>query len=115
MQKGMSALPPKADIRGRDRDVRFGPKADSCNAAKSRYSITSSANLLEMHRHVEAQRLGGLEVDDKLILRRRLHRHVGRLLAFEDAIDVTRCRMKLMPTRHPPRITSFLDLKYCDA
>jgi hypothetical protein len=47
--------------------------------------------LLEMHRHVEAQRLGGLEVDDKLILRRRLHRHVGRLLAFEDAIDVTGC------------------------
>jgi hypothetical protein len=25
---GMSALPPKADIRPRDRDVRFGPKAE---------------------------------------------------------------------------------------
>jgi hypothetical protein len=24
----MSALPPKADIAGRDEDVRFGPKAD---------------------------------------------------------------------------------------
>jgi hypothetical protein len=24
----MSALPPKADIRPRDQDVRFGPKAD---------------------------------------------------------------------------------------
>jgi hypothetical protein len=30
----MSALPPKADIRPRDRDVCFGPKADSCGAAK---------------------------------------------------------------------------------
>jgi putative tryptophan/tyrosine transport system substrate-binding protein len=39
----MSALPPKADIRPRDQDVCFGPKADSCSAAKSRYSITSSA------------------------------------------------------------------------
>src|ERR1700675_977514 len=47
--------------------------------------------LLEMDRHVEAQRLGGLEVDDKLIPRRRLHRHVGWLLALEDAIDVAGC------------------------
>jgi hypothetical protein len=29
----MSALPPKADIRPRDQDVCFGPKADSCTAA----------------------------------------------------------------------------------
>src|SRR5262245_45796606 len=43
-----------------------------------------------MHRHVETQRLGSLEVDDKLILRRCLHRHVGWLLALEDAIDVCR-------------------------
>jgi hypothetical protein len=40
-------------------------------------------DLLEMHRHVEAQRLGGLEVDGKLIPRRRLHRQVARLLALE--------------------------------
>jgi hypothetical protein len=30
----MSALPPKADITERDRDVGFVPKADSCTAAK---------------------------------------------------------------------------------
>ena len=29
----MSALPPKADIAERDRNVRFVPKADSCTAA----------------------------------------------------------------------------------
>jgi hypothetical protein len=39
-------------------------------------------------RHVEAERLGGLEVDHQLVLGRRLHRKVGRLLALEDAIDV---------------------------
>jgi hypothetical protein len=31
---GMSALPPKADIGKRHRDVRFVPKADSSTAAK---------------------------------------------------------------------------------
>jgi hypothetical protein len=40
----LSALAPKADINGHDRDVRFGPKADSCATANSPlYSITSSA------------------------------------------------------------------------
>jgi hypothetical protein len=39
----MSALPPKADIPCRHLDVSFGPKADSCTAAKNVYSITSSA------------------------------------------------------------------------
>ena len=37
---------------------------------------------------VEAKRLRGLEIDDQLVLGRRLHRQVGRLLALEDAIDV---------------------------
>jgi hypothetical protein len=32
----MSALPPKADIAGRQLDVRFVPKADSCTAQISR-------------------------------------------------------------------------------
>ena len=44
----------------------------------------------QRRRHSEAERLGGLEVDDQLVLGRRLHRQVGRLLALEDAIDVAR-------------------------
>jgi hypothetical protein len=36
----------------------------------------------------EAERLRGLQVDDQIILGRCLHRQIGRLLAFEDAIDV---------------------------
>jgi hypothetical protein len=40
----MSALPPKADIRQRDWDVCFVPKADILRCGKERrYSITSSA------------------------------------------------------------------------
>jgi len=31
--RSMSALPPKADIRADDQDVRFVPKADSYTAA----------------------------------------------------------------------------------
>src|ERR1700758_3863162 len=37
----------------------------------------------------EPKRLGGLQVDHELILGRSLHRQVGWLFAFEDAIDVT--------------------------
>ena len=37
---------------------------------------------------LEAERLGGLEIYDQLVLGRRLHRQVGGLLALEDAIDV---------------------------
>ena len=33
-------------------------------------------------------RFRGLEVDDQLVLGRRLHRQVGGLLALEDAIDI---------------------------
>jgi hypothetical protein len=39
----MSALPSKADIDAGQIDVRFVPKADSRTAAKSVYSIASSA------------------------------------------------------------------------
>src|SRR5260221_14147060 len=41
----------------------------------------------QRRRHLDAERLSGLEVDDQLILRGRLHRKVGRLLALEDAVD----------------------------
>jgi hypothetical protein len=47
------------------------------------HSITSSARCWKMQRHVEAERHGGLAVDDKLLLGRRLHRQFGRLLGFE--------------------------------
>ena len=38
--------------------------------------------------HGEAKRFGGLEVDHQLVLGRRLHRKLARLLASEDAVDI---------------------------
>ena len=38
--------------------------------------------------HGEAECLCSLEVDHQLVLGRRLNRHVGRLLALEDAVDI---------------------------
>jgi hypothetical protein len=45
--------------------------------------------------HGEAEHLRRFEVDHQLVLGRRLHRQVGRLLALEDAIDVT-CRVTIL-------------------
>jgi len=42
----------------------------------------------ERRRHFETERLGSFEVDQQLVFGRSLHRQVGGLLAFEDAIDV---------------------------
>src|SRR6266511_2636749 len=42
----------------------------------------------QRRRYVEAERLGGLEIDRQPVLGWRLHRKVGRLLALEDAIDI---------------------------
>ena len=41
--------------------------------------------------NVEAECLSGLEIDGQLVLGRRLHRQVGRFLAFENTVDVA-CR-----------------------
>ncbi len=61
-------------------------------------TIVAAASLLDhvvgpgqqRHRHVEAERLCGLQIDDQLVFRWRLHRKVGGLLALEDAIDAAR-------------------------
>src|SRR5262245_6501007 len=39
-------------------------------------------------RHLETERLRGLQIDHQLVFVRRLHRQVGGLLALEDTIDV---------------------------
>jgi hypothetical protein len=46
--------------------------------------------LLEMQRHVEAERLGGLEIDHQLELDRGLDGKLARLRALEDAIGIGR-------------------------
>ena len=44
--------------------------------------------LLQQPRHVDAQRLGGLEIDHQLELDRELHRKLARSLAFENSVGV---------------------------
>ena len=52
----MSALPPKADIRPRDQDVCFGPKADIFREFLLDH-LSSTGQ--QARRHGEPERLGG--------------------------------------------------------
>src|SRR6476646_7470819 len=45
----------------------------------------------------EAERLGRLEVDQQLVLRRRLHGKIARLVPFENAIDIGRRAPEYIP------------------
>ena len=74
----MPALPPKADIC-----IALHVQLWAKSGHRAQYSITLSGAIEQRWLHCDAERLGGLEVDHQLILGR-----IGRLLAFEDAIDV---------------------------
>ena len=71
VQKAMSALPPKADMCGATRDVRFVPRAD---IHLLDHLVSAAEHRL---RHNDAKRLRGFEVDDQFVFGRRLNRHVG--------------------------------------
>ena len=60
---------------------------EQCSKA-ALYSITSSASASKVGGNREAERLGGLEVDDELELGRRLHRKIGWLLALENTAGI---------------------------
>ena len=81
----MSALP-------RKRTCAVQPGCPLCANSGHRHSFDHCVGtLLKLQGYVEAQRFCGLEVDDQLVLGRRLQRKVSRLRAFEDAVDVPGC------------------------
>jgi len=57
-------------------------------------------------RHGEAERLGGLEVDDQLELGRFLHRKIGRVRALDNAVHViggpAEYVRRIRPVHHEP-------------
>ena len=81
--------PSIADMRA-DIDRRgFVPLPELMHRSKiCSHSITSSARASSDGGTVRPSALAVLRLIDQLVLGRRLHRQVGRLLALEDAIDV---------------------------
>jgi hypothetical protein len=69
------------------------------------YSITSLARNRKLS-GIEAERLGGVEVDNKLVFDRLLNRKIGRLGAFEDAINIAGRPLDIDPTSRSRRIST---------
>src|SRR5215510_9292653 len=84
-----SGLPPKADSDSSIADVAEVPQPDSCTAASPLFDHFIGHGK-QSGRHVEADCLGSLDVDDELKLGCLLNRNVRRLLTLEDAIDICR-------------------------
>ena len=84
---------------GRSGNVRFTPAGGHVQCTSSCLLWANSGHRADSFDHLigaseqrgrdcEAERFGSLEVDNQLVFGRRLDRHVGWLLALEDAIDV---------------------------
>src|SRR5262245_51282447 len=89
MQIGMCALPPKADMCSANAHVCYGPKADSCSAAKGWSLFDHLVGDREKIRgDIEAERFGGCEIDDEIDLACQLNRHIGGCRPFENPASV---------------------------
>src|SRR5215472_11585752 len=83
----MSALPPKADIGTQSWNVRFVPKADITPRSERSLLFDHLVGARE-HRpgNGKTERLGALQVDDKLEFGRLLDRNVGRLRPAQNLV-----------------------------
>src|SRR5262249_57187824 len=87
-----SGFAPRADIVAAFRHVRFVPEVAVSTRSKTVALFDHLVGAGEQRRrHFEAERFGGLEIDNQLEFVRLLHRQVGRLLASEDTVDII-CR-----------------------
>ena len=86
--QAMSALTPKADIGTQPRNVRFGPKADSCTTAILSLFDHQVGAAKQRKRHGKAEGLGSFQVDDQLDLGGLMNWKIGRFLPLENPAGV---------------------------
>src|SRR5258705_2250754 len=79
----MSAVTRKADIRRDEGDVRFVPLPEVAILLDHLVGTEE-----ERGRNDNTERLGGLEADDELELRRLLHRQIGRFRTLQKFGDL---------------------------
>ena len=77
--------PPKADMCGATVHVRYGPEADITRSFDHLVGARKHGG-----RHGEAERFGGLKVDDQFKFGRSLYGHIAWLLTLENTINVFR-------------------------
>src|SRR6516162_4389671 len=84
----MPVFPPKADVRVTRWHVRFGPQADSCTAANRSLFDYLVGGDKQSFWHRDAERLGGLEIDEQFDFCGLLDWQVRRLLALKNAAGI---------------------------
>src|SRR5260370_25737101 len=90
----MSALLPKAAVEQTSVDVANVPRATERIAANSALFDHFVSQQLHRYRYIDAERLGGLHVDDQLEPGGLLDGEVGGLGALEDLVHVHRAAPK---------------------
>jgi hypothetical protein len=111
--RGMSALPPKADSCSATCDVRFGPIADSCTAAKIAATWRASATVaLVVVRWSEWPSLSfALNLSDKLS-HDAACKISGNIIDKLDEIDITISLVRNGSNHHERRTTFVADLSH---
>ena len=99
MSRGTSAYPPLATGERTFRIGSFVPLPNSCSATKVRNQTLLNhlvGALLEVQRHVKAERFRSFEIDHQFELDWGLDRKLARLLATQNAIDIRRRTPKVI-------------------